>query len=750
MPYYQKQSMNLIREAFDRLWNAQYQKIADLAIEAYITKEPLPYSQRLEGERHLFQPGDVWGELWDCGWFHFTGRVPDTACGANVAVMLDLSGEGLVVDQDGNPLLGITTRATSDFDVAKDSKRLVPVADCAQGGEVVDLWVDGGCNDLFGNYRGRGRILQAEIVICHPEFTKLYYDMEVLLNLAEHLPEDSARRAEILYGLNEAAGLLIRTDPDTLRKAGEIFDALLAKRGGDPSLKIIATGHSHIDLAWLWPIRETKRKGARTFSTVLANFEKYPDYYFGASQMQLYQWMKEGYPALYQRVKDKIAEGRWEVQGNMWVENDTNLTGGEAFVRQFLYGRRFAEKEFGKISRMCWLPDTFGYTGSLPQIMKKAGLEYFMTQKLSWDYHNDFPHHTFRWAGIDGTEVLAHMPPENTYNSAILPESVLFTEHNDKDKGVCPEAIMLFGIGDGGGGPGTEHLERISRMQNLSGLPPVEQGSIEAFFERIDQYRDRYKQWKGELYLSRHQGTYTTQARNKWYNRKMESALREAEYACSLAMQKGFPYPQEELEQIWKEVLLYQFHDIIPGSSIKRVYDESLARYELLLKHTRAIMQEAYAALSVSVGEDTPALVYNSLAFDRQAYIQLDGQEYKVKVPAFGYTAVSAENLQKDFHVRAEKNRISNGKLTLTFAEDGAVSSLYDEENRRECLRAPSNRFPVYYDNGNAWDIDIYYREKAPDLCRRFLRGDGTGIPAWSIGSATENPVAGRQQKSGI
>jgi alpha-mannosidase len=366
----------------------------------------------------------------------------------------------------------------------------------------------------------------------------------------------------------------------------------LNKQGGASSLKISAIGHAHIDLAWLWPLRETRRKAARTFSTALMLLEKYPNYIFGASQPQLYAWVQQDYPALYEKVKKKIAEGRWEVQGAMWVEADTNIAGGEALVRQILYGKKYFQKEFNQDMRILWLPDVFGYSGALPQILRKSGIEYFMTTKLSWNIYNKFPHHTFLWSGIDGSEVLAHMPPEGTYNSAASPTSIHKAEAEYMDKGIADECLMLFGIGDGGGGPGEEHLERLERERNLEGLLPIKQEPSIQFFDRLALQRENYKKWHGELYLERHQGTYTTQAKSKRYNRKIEILLRELEFISVLAqLERNESYPDETIERLWKELLLYQFHDILPGSSIHRVYEESLHHYAKIARNHRVVRE---------------------------------------------------------------------------------------------------------------------------------------------------------------
>lgn len=698
-----------------------YTELAPLKVKAWVTREPVPYAERMDGQPVELVPGARWGELWDCAWFHFEGMVPAEAAGKKVVLLIDVNGELCLVDRDGTPYQGLTN-VNSEFDMSlgKPGKRVVHIAESAKGGETIDWWGDAGCNDLFGRFRS-GTLKEAVIAECREDVRALYYDVEVLLELALQLPEDSSRRVQILQSLYDVSLFLNVLDEEEVRRARQRLAPELAKRGGDPTLTVSAVGHAHMDLAWLWPIRETIRKGARTFSTALRMMERYPDYVFGASQPQLYQWIKEHYPGLYEQVKSRIAEGRWEIQGAMWVEPDSNVSGGEALVRQILYGKRFYEKEFGKTPRSLWVPDIFGYTASLPQLLVKSGIEYMVTQKLSWNTYNDYPHHTFFWEGIDGSKVLTHLPPEDTYNSPAAPRSLMKIEKEYHDKNVSDRALMLFGIGDGGGGPGEEHLERLARETNLLGLPPVVQETSEAFLDKLNERASRYAAWSGELYLERHQGTLTTQGRNKRYNRLMEKSLRELEFAAVLAEQLcGMDYPKAELEEIWKEMLLYQFHDILPGSSIKRVYDESLARYEVMLERTEQLIAERYDSIARLVtpgGDDqAAAVVFNSLPWGRREWISLEGEWRYVMVPAMGYANVGkAPEGEPQEMLSAEPERLENGSLRVTFRPDGAISSIYDKLRHRELVREGTavNMLTIFDDRGgDAWDFRGDYRSK--------------------------------------
>ncbi|MBQ6053280.1 MAG: alpha-mannosidase [Clostridia bacterium] len=706
--HYSYDKMNdIIRRATERLSKNVYSEIAKLSGTGYVTKEPVPFSEKTTGRMIDVSEGVKWGELWDCAWFFIEGKIPEGTDTENAALLIDVSGEGCVFDENGCPVRGITN-VDSGFDMSlgKPVKIEVELDKATVKKGKVSLWLDCAMNDLFGNYCGDGKIKMMRLVTVNIDVKSLLYDFAVLSTLEKELDGADPRKLSIVYSLYDAACALGNgINAASVKKAASILARELRKKGGDPSLSISAIGHAHIDLAWLWPIRETKRKGARTFSTALANMELYPDYVFGASQPQLYEWMKELYPALYAKIKKRIAEGRWEPQGAMWVEADTNVSSGEALVRQLLYGKRFFMKEFGKDIKTLWLPDVFGYSAALPQLLKEAGVDYFMTIKLSWSEHNKFPHHTFTWEGIDGSSVLAHMPPEGTYNSAASPKSIKNAERNYSEKGVCPEALLLFGIGDGGGGPGEDHLERLSREKNLAGLPPVKQELSENFFKRIEKKQRKYPVWNGELYLEKHQGTYTTQARNKYYNRKCEFALAELEFASLLSGK----YPKEEIDEMWKEILLYQFHDILPGSSIARVYEESVSRYREILAKAREMTEKAYSDAAKAYGFS--GTVYaNPTGFRRTENVVENGEWKKVSLAPFSM----AKAYEAQFDVYASANKLENEKLKVRFNPKGQTLSIYDKRNRRELLSDTGNVFRLYNDESDAWDMKFTYRD---DLC---------------------------------
>lgn len=713
MPYLNKGKEDLIKKAIEKLSKHVYHKVGELKVTAWRTKEPVTYQERKTGDQLNLKIGDQWGDIFDCAWFLFEGEIPHEAKDKHVVLQLDVSGELCVFDENGCPNEGLTSVHSSyEFVLGHPGKTVYHFTDCAKDGEKIALWADAGCNDLFGKMINAGKLEQAEIAVCNDAHRNLFFEACLLYDFWEHGDKNSARVAKIFEVLFRAASCLRAYSTDEVLKASAILAKELKRKNGGYPLKVTAIGHAHLDLAWLWPIRETKRKAARTFSTAIKNIERYPGYTFGASQPQLYGWIKEEHPALYEKIKEKVKEGTWETQGAMWVEPDTNVTGAESLVRQILYGKRFFKQEFDQDIKVLFLPDVFGYSGALPQLLAKSDVPYFMTQKLCWNDYNTHPHHTFIWKGIDGTGVLAHMLPENTYNGTGQPRSLVAIEKNFLDKAVCDECLMLYGIGDGGGGPGQEHIESIIRSKNLMGLPPVTLGTSIDFFRRQEKVRKDLCEWKGELYLEKHQGTYTTQGKVKYYNQKMEKDLRELELALERLslLDKNMAYPQTELEEIWKEVLLYQFHDIIPGSSIDRVYDECHARYEVLCEIVNQMIEQTYEKIAaLQDAEDAEWFMVNPLNWERNGWAQVNGEWKYISVDSMGLQPLNA--LDKKIKIKVEKNLIENENIRVRFREDGSISSIYDKNSKKEALDGTGNCLSVYCDDGDCWDIDYQSRE---------------------------------------
>ncbi len=720
--YTDQQLTGLCDSLFDRV----YTEVSGLDITAYWSKEPLPYAKRRSGKKLELKVGDAWGGLFDCAWFHVRGRVPKSAAGKKVVLLLDVNGEMCVFDKDGVPVRGLTMK-DSCFGISPPGKRVVQVARKARGGEKVDVWADAGCNDLFGNLRNGGRVETAAIAVCDDDMRALAFDFFVLHDFWTAAPKETPRSKQIRHALQLVAATMIDFARGEVRQARKILAPVLAKKNGDASLHINAIGHAHLDLAWLWPVRETKRKGARMFATVLELLDRYPEFIFGASQPQLYQWMKEDHPALYRKIKQKVKQGRIEPQGAMWVESDTNAPCGESLVRQVLYGKRFFKEEFGVELDYLWLPDVFGYTAALPQILKLAGVNYFMTMKLSWSLINKFPHHSFHWQGIDGSKILAHMLPEDNYNGPAVPRSILKIERDYLDADVSDQALMCFGIGDGGGGPGAEHLESLRRVENLAGLPPIRRAPASVFFPQWAKDADSFATWVGELYLERHQGTFTTHARTKWFNRRLEQALRELEWTAACAnIVTGMAYPRKDLLNMWQRILLFQFHDILPGSSIKRVYDECKADYARMLADIGQRLEQARNVIARTLdaqGCAKPYMVSNSLNWARTEWLKLGRRWTQVTVPPMSFSVVDAQAPRPEIpDLKATEKLLENDCLRVRFHKSGAISSIYDKAARREVLPdgAMANRLTVYQDKGDAWDIPLDYAEKKV----RFMKLD--------------------------
>lgn len=710
-------------EMLKRIKEKIYTVCAELSVVIYHTEEPVSFDKKESGTKIPLSMGETWGKLFDCAWFHFTGTVPETCKGQKTALILDVGGEGCIYDANGNPQRGITTFTVNEENVNDwGIKRVVPFLEKANGGETVDFWVDCGYNDLFGNFVWGDKERSAPrpykegfIVIVNEEMRELYYDYLILYDLRKTLSEDSPRYCSITYALLEVKNVLKEYTPDEVKAARKILQKELSKKGGTPSLQFSAIGHSHLDLAWLWPIRETKRKAIRTFATQLEMIERYPDYVYGASQPQQFAWIKENEPVLYERIKQAVAQGRIEPQGCMWVEPDTNVPSGESLVRQIFYGKQFFKEEFGKEMETLWLPDVFGFSAALPQLCAKSGVKYFCTIKMSWNWVTTFPHNSFIWKGISDDSVLVHMPPEGDYNSMAFPTNVKKAIVNYKEKGKIEHALMLYGIGDGGAGPAPRHLEALKRMKNMDGLVPVKQETSIAFFKKLEKQVKELETYKGEMYLEAHQGTYTSQARNKKHNKMLENMLHDLEALFAVENRvSGKVFPQNEIDEIWKEMLLYQFHDILPGSCIERVYEET---------------EEAYCRMEADVKEQLDEIlcckqqnaVFNSLGFVVQDVVEANGKFYSVSAKPLGYTFLEEKQEIKKFNCCADKNILSNDKLVAKFDDEGKVTSIIRKSDGRNVLtNKGGNVLAVYHDDcswicGDAWDIDPLYYQSAPE-----------------------------------
>lgn len=600
-----------------------------------------------------------------------------------------------------------------------------------------------------GSYRPTSITIPKLVTICE-KTEKLYYDLYVPTDaLNNALSKDSDEYNTILHHLEIASNLIDFRYPysedyyNSLDKAIKYLDdEFYGKAKGQSEITVDCLGQTHLDVAWLWPLRQTIEKTQRSFSTVLYLMEHYPEYSFMSSTPQLYQYMKDQAPENYEKIKQRVKEGRWEVEGAMWLEADTNLPSGESFIRQLLYGKRFIKEEFGIDSHILWMPDVFGYSATLPQILQKAGVDYFVTGKISWNDTNVMPHHTFYWKGIDGTEIFTHFlttkdfgfydidPAKRTIVKSagvIDPREIKSCWDEYKDKEYNNLTVHNFGHGDGGGGPTALMLERYRRVsRGIPGIPKARMNSLAGFLEEAKSNFDkscekfgRTPKWTGELYLEFHRGTFTSIAKTKKANRKCEFLLGEGEALSvfDMIVNKN-TYPAEKLEKLWKIVLLNQFHDIIPGSSITDVNDTAEEYYNEAIKGAKEIISCARTSLldSISSGEGT--VVFNPHSYETSDVVLVDGKYgYVENIPAFGYKKV--DKIDYTNNAQVGKNSISNKFYDITFDEKGNIVKCFDKLNNREMFTGVANKLVAYEDRPNendAWDIACYYKQKPYDI----------------------------------
>ena len=737
----------------ERITPAIHAESVPLALTAWQAPgEPVPFAHAAAQDYEPIRPGDPWGPPWGTTWLHATGVVPDgwrRREGHRVELVVDL---GFTDTQPGFQAEGLLRRA--DGSAIKAVSPFNRAADWEGEPDAVDVYIEAASNpDVAGGfgfaptplgYRETAgddplyRLRRVDMALRDLTVWELVQDLTVLLELAAGLPEDSPRRARIDVALERAVD---RVDPRDVggtaaAARAELADVLAAPASASAH-HAVAVGHAHIDSAWLWPVRETVRKCVRTFSSVLALMDADPDFVFACSSAQQYAWVKEDQPELYERIRRRVAEGRFVPVGGMWLESDTNMPGSEALARQMIEGKLFFLEELGVETRDVWLPDSFGYTGSLPQIIRAAGSRWFLSQKLSWNDTDRMPHHTFAWEGIDGSRVLAHFPPVDTYNSRLAVSELHHAESNFAEKGIASSSIVPFGWGDGGGGPTREMLAAAHRMEDLEGVATVELGSPNTFFERAEAELGwaagptgagpggptgagpggvgaarptrlgGAPVWSGEMYLEFHRGTYTSQLRTKQGNRRSEHLLREAElWAASAAVGRGEDYPYETLKECWRTVLRNQFHDILPGTCIGWVYQRTEAEYAEVARRLEEVIARAASALT-GPGEDP--LLLNAAPADVAGVPSL----------AIGPAAPPGEPVtvtELDDGVV-----LDNGLLRVTVDAAGLITSLVDLEADREVLTpgAAAGLLQLHPDaprQWDAWDIDPEYRNAVEDI----------------------------------
>ena len=464
---------------------------------------------------------------------------------------------------------------------------------------------------------------------------QLYFDLTTLLEVARGLPRESLRRHQLFKVLSRTVDQITWETEDREKRNREFVRAAeelapeLAKQNSPTTPELNLIGHAHIDIAWLWPLAETRRKCARTFATQLRLMKEYPEFHFIQSQAKVYQLVEEYYPDIFAGVQEAVKSGRWEVEGAMWVESDTNLPAAESLIRQLLYGKQYFSHKFGVESRLLWLPDVFGYSGNLPQIMKGCGVDYFLTSKIGWNDTNTFPHDLFRWQGIDGSEVLTHFI-KGTYNGQTDPKSLRETWEMFSQPEHSSRMIHSVGYGDGGGGVTSRQLELARRQQDLEGTPRASFGPVRKLLDKLEENREEYPIWQGELYLEYHRGTYTTQAWSKRNNRRLENLLREAEFFAALAYLQGREYPADSLKKCWQQVLTNQFHDILPGTSIAEVYRDCDRIYGEAAAELEQLIAEAVRAEGEQNNSSQLVITaWNTLARERQDLLKIPWNNYQ-------------------------------------------------------------------------------------------------------------------------
>lgn len=741
-----------------------YEPLGHIHWEAFRTNSHL---SREEAENCPFrpvEPGFTWGNTWEYCWFRSSILLPERAEGKRIVLNLSPGGESTLfvngmsfgtyrsdaaINDIGEPhhymVDNVLTRcgaAGERFDILMETYAGHFFPETAPGVAVGPVLPDSGLYDDPLQEGARRTLGQCTYGIWNEDAYQLYMDVETLHRLLRVLDETSLRAAKIADALEQFT-LIVDFEQErearnvSYRQAREMLRPVLEAENGSTVPVFYAVGNAHLDLAWLWPMAETHRKTSRTFAAQLRLLEEYPEYRFIQSQPASYEMCRKHYPELFARIREMVKQGRWIAEGGMWVEPDTNMAGGEALIRQVMYGKKYYKEVFDVDSQMLWLPDTFGYTAALPQILAGCGIKYLVTQKIFWSYNEgeQFPYHYFNWQGMDGTRVVSFLPTSYTYRTS--PEEVNQVWKNRAQIRDLDAFLYPFGYGDGGGGPARDHIEYARRQKNLEGGARLKLAGPVEFFEDMQKKGGPKHTYVGELYFTAHRGTYTTQALTKRNNRKSELAMRELELWSALSALEGGRYPKEEAEELWKTVLLHQFHDILPGSSIGRVYEEAANVYAELLEKAKA---HANSARQHLVKQQADALtVFNSLSFPRRALIKLPDSFEKgayledgTYLPVMnGKTVVTlppcgALSLRPAKHAQPKEQavwvteipegfRMENDLVAAVINHRGEVTSFVLKESGREFANGTMNRLHLYKDVPrifDAWDIDSHYIEQ--------------------------------------
>ena len=715
--------------------------IAQLAVESFdIPGEPMPTDEffaKLNRGDIDFKPftlGSEWGTTWGTVWFRLTGTVPaGYPKGKPLELILDLGWyphscgghiEGLVYRADGTAIKAVHPLNYWVPFIDAEGNAQVPVAEDGS----FTLYLEAASNPLLlgvppfietelGDH-ATGKpdepyvFKSADLTEFDARFENYSVDLDVVSSLMEFADKQSPRYWQLAKALQRSLNAYDERNPESVEAARAALAGVLAKPANASAMNVSAIGHAHIDSAWLWPVRETRRKVARTVSNVLALMDEDPDFTYAMSSAQQYAWLEEEHPDLFARMKRRIEEGRFIPVGGMWVESDNMIPSGESLVRQITFGRRYFKEHLGVAPRGIWLPDSFGYTGSWPQIARRAGFDWFLTQKISWNDTTKFPHHSFMWEGIDGTRILTHFPPSDTYCSWMSMHELMYSQRNFLDKDLSRNAILLYGFGDGGGGPTREMTARIRRDHDLAGAPKIEFGTPDQLFDRVrkdivDDAQGETPVFKGELYLELHRATLTAQQDMKRGCRQEESMLRVTEYLCAAARIKNpdYVYPREELDRIWKTLLLNQFHDILPGSAIAWVHRQARTEYARDIARLNEIALEAGRAIAVVEPDDATITDAVIAPYSRQTC-----ETWVVRPASSRAEAGTASMARVAVTHDGDTIVLDNGRLHVRIEADGTVSSIVDQRTNRELVPAGTRlgRYEMLKDepfHWDAWDI---------------------------------------------
>ena len=750
--------------------NHFYRPLATVDLAGFVTREQLSAEAAARGPFRPMPVGEKWGGKWEYGWFRTEVVLPREAAGKRVVVTLNPGGEALVfvngrvagARDQGRAFLTLTTdgKPGDRFEILMEAYAGHGPTPCGIGPTPPER------PSVPEPPPQQRDVAESSFGIWEEDAFALGIDFETLWQLRETLDDNSLRRAEIDQALRAFTTVVDFELPwderrKTFRAGRKALAPALACTNGSTAPLMFAYGHAHLDVAWLWPLAETERKAARTFSNQLGLMAEYPDYKFLQSQPHLYRMVKRLYPELYERTLRAVRAGQFIPEGGMWVEADTNITGGESLIRQFVHGMRFYEEEFGVACEMLWLPDVFGYSGALPQILRGCGIQYFSTAKIFWTYQggDPFPHSTFTWEGIDGSGIPTHLIHSYGTWGPYVDSIALWNRRPQKDD--IGTMILSYGYSDGGGGPVRENIELLRRQKDLEAHPRVRLAGPIEYFKDQEARGWPDKRYVGELYFQCHRGTYTSQAKTKQGNRLCEMTLREAEmWSVAAGALTKFKFPAAQMDEAWKQTLLCQFHDILPGSSIARVYEEAEATQADVIRQAREVAADAAVALTKPADAVT---VLNSLNWERTALVTLpeewsgasddqgnclpqqtvDGRKVvEAAVPSCGWTSLKpcgpkckpapAGPGRAQASVKGGKAVLENERLRVEFNTAGEITRIFDKEADRELAAGPCNAFRMFKDvpaNYDGWDIDSMYALTPVDLEARAAVTVGAAGP---------------------